>query len=597
MDPTMTPEPGGRKHAIPIEFTDEDHSVEGRRNGKIEPPPVPPSTGSAFLSTLQHQRNDLSEEDVEYLNRHKITQSLAERILGRMKMDSSMAEDFEPEKVPNHPELTGDASSCSESSLLGLKSRQNSAELARLSATEGQKKLHGLKGETSSTADSFNIEDSPRKLRPKLLIELPLAGLPTSSAMDDYSRSPPAEADVEYRGISLDGMEPEELNLSNQEIEGLLDTMLPHHQVEYEHDLEEIEREKKLSRQSSTSSRGSRRILRPKDFDGSSPATEEVIRSPNFQRYTGRISDRRRLSYGSTTGDSSGSETPSTTSPYTEQIPKGKAVRILTTIHNKDREEIINGIADRLIKAGRNRSLSGPPTMEGFGVLDRSSSFKTPPTGTSFATIFTVEIPRGNFKAPLTRLGRPLIPVGVTTNKYTAVATYHPSYRHLVVDLMDYCFCPAGFDSTLHVDLVYLQNIGYLPTYHTWPVQEYAAKRYEVAPEWSLCTNNADGLDILFVSDLDVMTQRIATCMFRAYEGRTMSKAAHARYLDSIADGCVDVVEAELTCMTTSLDRVPTHGTVSVDYHSSAAMDWIPLTAHPSHQLPHSRDGMPIRLS
>jgi hypothetical protein len=457
-----------------------------------------------------------------------------------------------------------------------------------------------------NTAEIASTPGSPEKQRPKLRIDIPTTAFETPSAIDDNSKSR-----IDDRKSPLDSAidaEPQEpeIKLSDLEIEGLLDRMLSQHEIDYVRDRANMQTEEKLSRNSSTSSRTStRKILRPQGFDGSdsSPITKEFIEKTDWHTY-GVYSKPKRMpssspSYGSTfTVDSSGIGTPSPASAHNDLVSKGKSVKVLTTIQNKDREreQIINGIAERLLRAGRNRSLSGPPDMEGTGVLDRSSTFRSPPDGTSFATIFTVQIPKGDFKAPLTKLGRPLVPDGIVTNKYTAVATYHPTYRHLVIDLMEYCLCPAGFDSNLLVDLVYLQNTGYLPTYLTWPIQEYAAKRYQVASEWSICATKANGHDILFVSDLDVMVQRIAGCMFRAHEGRTMSKTGHARFLHSISQGCNEVVEAELTCKAASLHRKPTYGTVCVDYNRSAAIEWMSLTAHPNHQLPHSRDGMPIKL-
>jgi hypothetical protein len=453
------------------------------------------------------------------------------------------------------------------------------------------------------TADIASTPDSPRKQQPKLSIKIPTAAFGTPPATRDNSKSQ-IEDYKEPPKSATDDAEPAEVDLSNQEIEGLLDRMISQHKIDYQRDLAKMEIEDNLSRKSSTSSRTStKKILRPQGFDGtdSSPITKEIIEKVDWHTY-GVYSKPKRMpsssrSYGSSfTGGSSGMETP--VSPPNYLVPKGKNVKALTTIQNNERErqQVINGIAERLIRAGRNRSLSGPPVVEGTGVLDRFSTFKSPPDGASFATIFTVQIPMGHFQAPLTKLGRPVIPDGVATNKYTAVATYHPSYRHLVIDVMEYCFCPAGFDSSLLVDLAYLQNTGYLPSYLTWPIQEHAAKRYQVASEWSMCAIKANGHDVLFVSELDVMVQRIAGAMYRAHEGRTMSKAGHQRFLQSISDGCGEVLEAELTCNAASLVRKPTYGTVCVDYNRSAAIEWMSLTAPPNHQLPHSRDGMPIKL-
>jgi hypothetical protein len=121
--------PTDHGHPAPTNFGGEDRSKMGKEEKK---PSVYPSTESPFAMTLQHDRTDLSQENIRDLNRHKITRSLSERILGRMKADSPLCGGFNIEDVQDHPDIAKSVSSCSETPLLGLRSRQNSGELANL---------------------------------------------------------------------------------------------------------------------------------------------------------------------------------------------------------------------------------------------------------------------------------------------------------------------------------------------------------------------------------------------------------------------------------------------------------------------------------
>ena len=260
-------------------------------------------------------------------------------------------------------------------------------------------------------------------------------------------------------------------------------------------------------------------------------------------------------------------------------------------------ESLAQGVPDRLSGLGlhtRGGSHSGPPIAERVGVLDREPAFQTEPSGnTPFACIFMVQIPKDdNTGVPLTRLGRPLVPDTIATDRLTVVATYHPSCRHLVVDVLDYCHCPAGFESTQIADLIYLQNNGYMPSFCAWPMQSYSSERYQVASQWSLCTTNANGQDVLCVSDVDVLVQRVAGCMYRVNETRHVSRGAHRRHMSVVLQSCSEV---ELFSKVSGLWREPMYAAVPMDFYRDVALEWMTLGAQPGHQLPHSRFGMPIR--
>lgn len=383
------------------------------------------------------------------------------------------------------------------------------------------------------------------------------------------------------------------------EIECALDTMTSIHLLEYEGDMRKLKLEDQLSRQPSPPGR-----LWPRAADGSSPVISEEsfgTRLVDIDRYRGSASGRQHLQNLQTrsSGDSSGSTTQTSTPRVPErarQDPNGDETGFCTDGRGGS---LVQGVADRLFGHGfhtRSRSQSGPPIMERAGVLDRSPAFQTEPSGTSFACIFAVRLPQdGNTGAPLSRLGRPLVPDAIATDRLTVVATYHPSYRYLVVDVLDYCHCPAGFESTQIADLIYMQNNGYMPPYCIWPMQSYSPERYQVTPQWSLCTTNANGLDVLYVSDINVLVQRVAGCMYRVNEARHMSKSAHRRYMDSISQSCSEVCQVELFSKVSGLSPEPMCATVSMDFYRSAALEWVILGAQPSHQLPHSRFGIPVR--
>ena len=371
------------------------------------------------------------------------------------------------------------------------------------------------------------------------------------------------------------------------EIEIVLNTMISTHRLEYEGDRRKLELEDQLSRQPSHPGRSW-----PRAADGSSPVTPE-------NRFCGFASERLRLQNLQTRppGDPSGSASQTSTPRAPERAQQGPSGSEMGFCAGGQGESLVQGVADRLFGPGIHtwsRSHSGPPIVERAGVLDREPAFQTEPSEiSSFACIFMVQIPKDiNTEVPLSRLGRPLVPDAIATDRLTVVATYHPSCRHLVVDVLDYCHCPAGFESTQIADLVYLQNNGYMPPFCVWPMQSYSSERYQVASQWSLCTTNANGQDVLCVSDADVLVQRVAGCMYRVNETRHVSRGTHRRHINIILQSCS---EAELFSKVSGLSREPMYATVPMDFYRNAALEWMTLGAQPDHQLPHSRFGMPIR--
>jgi hypothetical protein len=106
-----------------------------RARVRYEPPSlVPASRVSPFGSTLKHDHSDLSEENLNDLNRHKITRSLSETVFGRMAQDAIGTGDFNIANIEGNPDLDETGSTCSESSLLGLK------ELAEIKALAEERK-------------------------------------------------------------------------------------------------------------------------------------------------------------------------------------------------------------------------------------------------------------------------------------------------------------------------------------------------------------------------------------------------------------------------------------------------------------------------
>ncbi|CCX07070.1 Protein of unknown function [Pyronema omphalodes CBS 100304] len=401
-----------------------------------------------------------------------------------------------------------------------------------------------------------------------------------------------------------------------EDIECLLDRMLITDQVEYEHDLHQIalrERAEKNARLTRNSSISSRTRYGPRAFN-SSPRYEEIHR-PDFSdgrhnRPTpassalisnGRHSRTNPILYEQTIARRH------FTTPFEYEKPSAAENNESNTSRRHisapyDQEQLITGINNRLFDQVRfNRGVtrhrqSGPSEIERPGVLERSPAFNTEPSGASFAAIFTVAIPQASsIGTPLSRLGRPIIAETTDVNFYTVVATYHPVYQYVVVDMMDYCYCPVGFESGQIADLIYLQANKYLPSHSIWPAQNYGSQRYHVTSKWSLCIAAANGIDHLYVSDVDVLAQRIAGCMWRINEGRNMSDAEHSRFIANISEGCAEVCEVELFSKARSMRRNPRYTTVSMDFSRNAVYEWRPLTDQPHHQLPHSRNAMPIR--
>lgn len=421
--------------------------------------------------------------------------------------------------------------------------------------------------------------------------------------------------------------------LSPEAIEQILDGLLTHHQTEYDYERENIELKEKLetmSRQNSVS----RRKYDRSDIRSTSPENvtpEARLNSSYRERGCGRgcghakgpqrseSYPQRNRSYGPEAKDTSGTSSGNASGTNTTRSPtsghsSGRvqyagspenstgmasgSSPISPSFDGFKPNDLIRGITDRLIEVGfhkRTRSSSGPPIMQRANVLERGSAFSTEPTSVpSFVCIFTVYIPEDHYGAPLTSIGRPLVPEGITTDRFTVIATYHPSYRHFVMDILDYCRCPVGFESNQLVDLMYLQNMGFLPLYIVYPRQPQTSYRYQVVQQWSICTLSASGEDVLWASNVDVMVQRIAGCMHRASESRSMSKTGHRRYLDSIASGCEDVCDVELYSKVAKMSSVPMAASVSLDYNENATLEWVPLHASPERQLPHARNCIPI---
>jgi hypothetical protein len=86
-------------------------------------------TGPAFgpfASTLKKEHDDLSEQVLRDLSRHKVSRELSETIFTRLKTEAPTTANFNLDNIPTHPDLVGSVSTCSETSMFGLHSRQNS---------------------------------------------------------------------------------------------------------------------------------------------------------------------------------------------------------------------------------------------------------------------------------------------------------------------------------------------------------------------------------------------------------------------------------------------------------------------------------------
>ena len=112
-----------QQHSSPA---NSDDGTPVRLNNNTEPKPSPEL--GPFASTLNRERNDLSEQVLRDLNRHKVSRELAQSVFRRWTTEAPTTANFRLDKVPTCPALVGSVSSCSETSMLGLHSRQNSDE-------------------------------------------------------------------------------------------------------------------------------------------------------------------------------------------------------------------------------------------------------------------------------------------------------------------------------------------------------------------------------------------------------------------------------------------------------------------------------------
>ena len=118
------------------------HGTPVRLNSNTEPKS---SLGlGPFASTLNRERNDLSEQDLRDLGGHKVSRGLAEKVFSRFRTKAPTTANFRLDSVPTCPALVGSVFSCSETSVLELHGCQNSDEYAASASGEHEYERPGM---------------------------------------------------------------------------------------------------------------------------------------------------------------------------------------------------------------------------------------------------------------------------------------------------------------------------------------------------------------------------------------------------------------------------------------------------------------------
>ena len=117
------------------------HRTSVRPNSNTEPK----SLGlGPFASTLNRERNDLSEQDLRDLCGHKVSRGLTEKVFRRFRTKAPTTANFRLDSVPTCPALVGSVFLCSETSVLELHGCQNSDEHAATAGGEHEYERPGM---------------------------------------------------------------------------------------------------------------------------------------------------------------------------------------------------------------------------------------------------------------------------------------------------------------------------------------------------------------------------------------------------------------------------------------------------------------------
>ncbi|KAL7271148.1 hypothetical protein RUND412_006119 [Rhizina undulata] len=211
----------------------------------------------------------------------------------------------------------------------------------------------------------------------------------------------------------------------------------------------------------------------------------------------------------------------------------------------------------------------------------------------SFTCIFSMAVPNSPFNPILLRSGRPMVTLThiADIRLSTIVATYHPPTNEFYMEVTDFVGIPRGFHTSQLVDLIGIQEAGYIPAYH--------CRESQITPElleWSLCTISADGMDFLFASDTDILIHRIVTAMVNSVEKMLgLREEGNQAQLEGIPDGCFEESYVQALIRIPDMVEEEVKATVKLDY-ATADMDWdwvpVAMTGEPVVRMSHSERTM-----
>ncbi|KAL7271092.1 hypothetical protein RUND412_006172 [Rhizina undulata] len=182
----------------------------------------------------------------------------------------------------------------------------------------------------------------------------------------------------------------------------------------------------------------------------------------------------------------------------------------------------------------------------------------------AFTCIFSTAIPNPPFKPTLRPSGRPMIPHSADLRLFTIVATYHPPTNEFFLEVTKFVGIPKRFTDTHLVDLLSMQEAGYIQAYH--------CRETKKCLEWSLCTISCDGVDFLYASDTNVMIHRIVTAMVNSVE-KSLGLRGSRMQLEGIPEGCFKETFVEVWSKMPGMPREVLKATVALDYET-VEMDW-----------------------
>lgn len=590
------------------------------------------SRGGTFISTLKKDREDLSPQSVHDLEHHNVSRELSEQIFARFKPDE--------ETVPLRYNLEHHAApglsrtNYTEEELEDLESYQN-IKLDRLCSGD-------------SDADSFEADGVPsykplRKLEKAIPPSRTLASLTSPLS----PRSPPdmiTDYPFSYQAVTVANRgraatavrlerpavilgEPERIvprvcvendaaeNMRDEEVEQLLDDILPAHAAEFladqnriHHDpVTEKEREDEIFNITTRSFKGcthhKKAALTPQErgeamLRGQNPSPDPDPYHCDECQYEKEQKIEFLRRQGGVMGDGF----------WNEALPQDREALEFEVL---DTESIADSMMTEEVFRdppayqrqvhGRRRSHSQPvvlPTMPEEPEIPRAMIF---PSGSwaPFTCIFGVVLATEEGEVPVSSQGRPLVPDIPEDQliRLSIVATLHPESQYVLMDVLDYDKLPRGFRSEQIVDLIELQMEKYMIPFMCWPRISGGPDSFIMADQWSVCSTTPSGIDWIWASSINVAVQRIVGCLVRLGIDTYLDPKEGKKILDKIDEDRENDVTVTVRVKTNALStkgtRRDTWGCeVPPNFKANAVFDWH-LPTKEQLSLQHSRAAHP----